>query len=158
MGCTWSVHARALLANGILRVKSFDSVHTCGAVIRTHRNPHTGSKFVSSVVVDRIRGQPLTRPTYVLFALKNEYGLEVSYWVAWLEVEKARGEVYGDHAMSFIQLRWFHHCRPLLFLDGMFLQDRFKGNLLAATAKEGNQGEGLFPVAFAIVDSENSAN
>ncbi|XP_028108794.1 uncharacterized protein LOC114307592 [Camellia sinensis] len=50
----------------------------------------------------------------------------------------------------------FNYCWPLLFLDGTFLEGKFKGNLLAATAKDGNQG--LFPVAFAIVDSENSAN
>ncbi|KAK9292967.1 hypothetical protein L1049_020949 [Liquidambar formosana] len=33
----------------------------------------------------------------------------------------------------------FHYCRPLLFLDGTFLKGRYKGNLLAATAKDGNQ-------------------
>ncbi|XP_028078374.1 uncharacterized protein LOC114280226 [Camellia sinensis] len=141
-----------------------------------------------------MRGQPLVRPTDVVFDLKNDYGLDISYRVAWLGVEKVRGEVYGDHAMSFDQLRWyseavmeknpnsyiclefdqkserfvryfilfracidgFNHCRPFLFLDGTFLKGRFKGNLLAVTAKDDNQG--LFPVAFAIVDSENSSN
>ncbi|CAL5440549.1 unnamed protein product [Camellia sinensis] len=126
--------------------------------------------------------------------MKDGYGLDISYRVAWLGVEKARNEVFGDHAMSFDQLRWysdavmennphsyinldfdqqterfvryfiafracidgFNGCRPLLFLDGTFLKGRFKGTLLAATAKDGNQG--LFPVAFAIVDSENSSN
>ncbi|KAL7190622.1 hypothetical protein ACSBR2_022828 [Camellia fascicularis] len=33
----------------------------------------------------------------------------------------------------------FKHCRPLLFLDGTFLNGRFKGNLLAATSKDGNR-------------------
>ncbi|KAL7212462.1 hypothetical protein ACSBR2_015200 [Camellia fascicularis] len=50
----------------------------------------------------------------------------------------------------------FNHCRPLLFLDGTFLKGRFKGNLLATITKDGNQG--LFSVAFAIVDSENACN
>ncbi|XP_028073845.1 uncharacterized protein LOC114276252 [Camellia sinensis] len=164
--CSWSVHSRMLLSSGVLCIKRFDSVHTCGAVVRTCRNPHTGSDLVSTVVVDRVRDQPLTRPTDVVFDLKNEYGLDISYRVAWLGVEKARAEVYGDHATSFDQLRYFisfrtyidgfNHCRPLLFLDGTFLKGRFKSNLLAATAKDANQG--LFPIAFAIVDSENSAN
>ncbi|KAL7224288.1 hypothetical protein ACSBR1_025699 [Camellia fascicularis] len=107
MGCTWLVHTRVLSAKGILRVKSFDSVHTCGTAVKTHRNLRTGSEVVSSVVVDWVRDQPLTRPTDVLFDLKNEYGLEISYRVAWLGVEKDRSEVYGDHAMSFDQLRWY---------------------------------------------------
>ncbi|XP_028095018.1 uncharacterized protein LOC114295037 [Camellia sinensis] len=193
-GCVWSVHARAFPSSGVLCIKRFDSVHKCGAIVRTYRNPRTGSELVSTVFVDWMRGQPLVRPTDVVFDLKNDYGLDISYRVAWLGVEKVRGEVYGDHAMSFDQLRWyseavmeknpnsyiclefdqkserfvryfilfracidgFNHCRPFLFLDGTFLKGRFKGNLLAVTAKDDNQG--LFPVAFAIVDSENSSN
>ncbi|XP_028058703.1 uncharacterized protein LOC114262537 [Camellia sinensis] len=50
----------------------------------------------------------------------------------------------------------FNSCRPLLFLDGTFLKGKYKGQLLAATAKDGNNG--LFPVAFAVVDSETMAN
>ncbi|CAL5325348.1 unnamed protein product [Camellia sinensis] len=194
IGCMWSVHARMLPSTGVLCIKRFDSVHSCGAAVRTYRNPRTGSELVSTVVVDQVRDQPLTHPADVVFDLKKKYGLEISYHVAWLGVEKAMGEVYGDHAMSFDQLWWysdsvmeknpnsyinlefehqtgkfiryfisfrvcidgFNHCRPLLFLDGTFLKGRFKGNLFAATAKDGNQG--LFPVAFAVVDSENAVN
>ncbi|KAK9284680.1 hypothetical protein L1049_023856 [Liquidambar formosana] len=34
----------------------------------------------------------------------------------------------------------FWYCRPIVFLDGTFLKGRYKGNLLAATAKDGDQG------------------
>ncbi|KAK9291102.1 hypothetical protein L1049_009289 [Liquidambar formosana] len=34
----------------------------------------------------------------------------------------------------------FWYCRPMLFLDGTFLKGRYKGNLLTATAKDGDQG------------------
>ncbi|KAL2486355.1 MuDR family transposase [Abeliophyllum distichum] len=50
----------------------------------------------------------------------------------------------------------FNHCRPVLFIDGTFLKGRFKGILLSATAKNGNQG--LYPLAYAVVDSENYDN
>ncbi|KAK9281019.1 hypothetical protein L1049_003911 [Liquidambar formosana] len=33
----------------------------------------------------------------------------------------------------------FNHCRPMLFLNGTFLKARYKGNLLATTAKYENQ-------------------
>ncbi|KAL7255184.1 hypothetical protein ACSBR1_009363 [Camellia fascicularis] len=182
-GCLWSVHGKVATLNG---------VHSCSAAVRTFRNLCTGSELVSIVITDHVREQPLTRPTDVVFDMKNAYGLDVSYRVTWLGVEKARGEVYGDHAMSFNQLRWYsnavmennphsyinldfdqktsrfvryfisfhacidglNYCHPLLFLNGTFLKGRFKGNLLATTAKDGNQG--LFPVAFAIVDFENA--
>lgn len=177
-GCAWLVHARVSASNGILSLKRFNRVHSCGAAVRTYRNPRTGSDLVSDVIASRVREQPLTRPTNVVFDMKDGYGLDISYRVAWLGVETARNEVFGDHAMSFDHLRWysdavmhnnprsyinldfdqqtgrfmryfisfracidgFNNCRPLLFLDGTFLKGRFKETLLAATAKDGNQG------------------
>lgn len=50
----------------------------------------------------------------------------------------------------------FNNCRPFLCLDGAHLKGRFKGTLLAATGKDADQG--LFPLAFAIVGTENDDN
>lgn len=47
-------------------------------------------------------------------------------------------------------------CRPLLFLDRIPLNSKYQGDLLAATAVDGN--DGIFPVAFAVVDSETEDN
>ncbi|XP_051140361.1 uncharacterized protein LOC127257887 isoform X2 [Andrographis paniculata] len=47
-------------------------------------------------------------------------------------------------------------CRPLLFLDSIFLKSKYQGSLLAATAADGE--DGVFPVAFAIVDDESDDN
>ncbi|KAF5193063.1 Far1-related sequence like, partial [Thalictrum thalictroides] len=47
-------------------------------------------------------------------------------------------------------------CRPLLFLDNLPLNSRFKESLLVATALDGD--DGVFPVAFAVVDEENVDN
>ncbi|KAL7194752.1 hypothetical protein ACSBR1_035064 [Camellia fascicularis] len=112
------------------------------------------------------RMHALTRPTNVVYDLKKDYGLEVSYRVAWLGVEKARGEMFGAHSISFDQLRWYNIAvmenNPGSYINidydqhnNRFLR-KFKGNLLAATVKDGNQG--LFPLAIAIVDSENTTN
>ncbi|XP_028094307.1 uncharacterized protein LOC114294374 [Camellia sinensis] len=173
----WSVHARVLHANGFFYVRKWNGLHTCGVSVRTPKNPRVGSDLVSDVISERVRDKPLTRPTDVVYDLKKDYGLEVSYRVAWLGVEKARGEMFGTHSISFDQLRWysdavmtnnpgsyinieydeqhnhfsryfisfkacidgFAYYRPMLFLDGTFLKEKFKGNLLAATAKDGNQ-------------------
>ncbi|KAL7172677.1 hypothetical protein ACSBR2_032203 [Camellia fascicularis] len=106
-GCAWSVHTRVLPLSGVLCVKRFDGVHTCGATVRTYDNPRTGFELVSSVVADQVREQALIRPMDMVFDLKNDYGLDISYRIACLCVKKAMGEVYGDHAMSFDQLRWY---------------------------------------------------
>ncbi|KAL7242827.1 hypothetical protein ACSBR1_015257 [Camellia fascicularis] len=51
-------------------------------------------------------------------------------------------------------IQGFRHCRPLLFIDGTFLKGKYKGTLLTATAKDGDQG--FFPLAMAIVDTETT--
>ncbi|CAL5398215.1 unnamed protein product [Camellia sinensis] len=175
-GYKWIVYARKLEANGTLT------------------NRLVGSELVADIMAERIRDMLVTRPTEVMLNMKQDYGLDITYRVAWLGVEKARGELFGAHSISFDHLRWysaavmehnpgsyitlehdeqthrftrffisfkacidgFTHCRPLLFLDATFLKGRFKGFLLAATAKDGNQG--LFPLAYAVVDSENTTN
>ncbi|KAL7214473.1 hypothetical protein ACSBR1_026811 [Camellia fascicularis] len=193
-GCTWSVHARMLKANQFFYLRKWNSVHSCDVSVRTSNHPRVGSNMVADIMAARVRDRPLTRPTDVVLDLKDDYGLDVNYRVAWLGIEKARGELFGAYSVSFYQLCWyreivmqynpgsyvdidydehnyrfryffisfkacidgFRHCRPLLFLDGTFLKGRFKGVLLVATAKDGNQG--LFPLAYAIVDSENNTN
>ncbi|KAL7199229.1 hypothetical protein ACSBR2_021502 [Camellia fascicularis] len=130
-------------------------------------NPLVDSDLVADIIAKRVRERPLTRLIKVILDLKQDYGLDITYHVAWLGVEKARGKLFDAHSISFDQLRWynntamehnfgFNHCRPLLFLNATFLKGCFKGFLLAATAKDGNQG--LFPLSYAVVDFENTAN
>jgi hypothetical protein len=47
-------------------------------------------------------------------------------------------------------------CRPLIFLDSTPLNSKYQGMLLAATAADGD--DGVFPVAFAVVDDETDEN
>ncbi|KAL7252745.1 hypothetical protein ACSBR1_007336 [Camellia fascicularis] len=121
------------------------NVHTCGAVVWTYRNLHTRSELVSSVVSDRVRGQPLIRPTDVVFDLKNGYGLDISYRVEWLGVEKTGGEVYGDHAMSFHQLRWVQSLSAFVF-PGQNIPQRqnfpmYKWDVMKLTTNRNNMKE-----------------
>ncbi|XP_028104093.1 uncharacterized protein LOC114303140 [Camellia sinensis] len=51
-------------------------------------------------------------------------------------------------------IQGFRHCRPLLFIDGTFLKGKYKGTLLTATAKDGDQG--FFPLVMAVVDMETT--
>ncbi|KAL7233155.1 hypothetical protein ACSBR1_016901 [Camellia fascicularis] len=179
--------------------------HSCGVAVRTAKNPRVGSELVSDVISKWIRDRPLTHPIDVVYDLKKYYGLEISYRVTRLGIEKACGKIFGAHSISFNQLQWYNNavmdnnrgsyinidyneqnhrferifisfkacidgfnpCHPLLFLDGTFLKGKFKGNLLMASVKDGNQGwsfplhtfvHRFIPLAIAIVDSENTVN
>lgn len=47
----------------------------------------------------------------------------------------------------------FPFMRKVVVVDGTFLQGKYKGTLLTATAQDGNFQ--IFPLAFAVVDTEN---
>ncbi|KAG7537163.1 Transposase MuDR plant [Arabidopsis suecica] len=47
-------------------------------------------------------------------------------------------------------------CRPLLFLDSADLNSKYQGVMLVATAPDAE--DGIYPVAFAVVDSETEDN
>ncbi|XP_004309311.1 PREDICTED: uncharacterized protein LOC101313268 [Fragaria vesca subsp. vesca] len=53
-------------------------------------------------------------------------------------------------------MKGFQFCRPILFIDATFITNKYKGQLIGASAKDANQG--LYPVAYAIVDSETESN
>ena len=48
----------------------------------------------------------------------------------------------------------FHHCRPVISIDGTFLTGQYKGTLLVAVASDANNQ--LLPIAYAIVESEST--
>ncbi|XP_020254285.1 uncharacterized protein LOC109831366 [Asparagus officinalis] len=50
----------------------------------------------------------------------------------------------------------FQYCRPLLSIDGTHLYGKYKGVLLVTTGVDAD--DGLFPLAFAVVDIENTEN
>ncbi|KAL7197128.1 hypothetical protein ACSBR1_037032 [Camellia fascicularis] len=81
MSCKWFVHGRVLINSSIFFIMKFDNVHTYGVVAR-----RSCSKMLKK-------------------KLKKQYGIDVSYRVAWLGVDKTRGKLFGDFTSSFDQLR-----------------------------------------------------
>ncbi|XP_028093514.1 uncharacterized protein LOC114293609 [Camellia sinensis] len=152
-------------SNQFFYLKRWTKIHSCGADVRTSKNPRLSSDLVSNVVSERVRDRPLTRPTDVAYTFKADYGLDISYHIAWLGVEKVREAMHCDYLTSFDQLRWYGDAVQR-YNPGSHINidydlktsqfKRYKGQLLVATAKDGNQG--LFPIAFAIVDSEGESN
>ena len=45
-------------------------------------------------------------------------------------------------------------CRPLIGLDGCFLKGEYRGQLLTAIGKDGNNQ--MLPIAYAVVEAETT--
>ncbi|XP_028065541.1 uncharacterized protein LOC114268558 [Camellia sinensis] len=138
--CTWSVHGRKLEANRFFYLRKWNSEHICGVAVRMSTHPLVGSDLVADIVSERVRDRPLTRPTEVILDLKQDYGLDISYRVAWLGVEKARGELFGLFPLSYAVVdsentsywSWFlHHLAQVVHGDRplTFVSDRNLGLL-----------------------------
>lgn len=48
------------------------------------------------------------------------------------------------------------HCRPVISVDATFLKNKYRGMMMIASTLDGDNK--IFPLAFAIVDSENNAS
>ncbi|CAA0824763.1 Unknown protein, partial [Striga hermonthica] len=68
------------------------------------------------------------------------------------------GGVFKCFYVGFSALRqgFLQGCRPIIGLDGAFLKTFLGGVLLCAVGKDGNNQ--IFPLAWAVVDSENESN
>ncbi|KAL7226064.1 hypothetical protein ACSBR1_021239 [Camellia fascicularis] len=109
--------------------------------------------------VDKARGGLFGDFTYSIDQLRwyLETGMRTNPGSVFeLDVDESSGCFWRLFVAFHGCLYGFLLCRPLLFVDGTFLKGRYKGHLLTATSKDGNQG--LFPLAFAIVDAENQDN
>ncbi|XP_020415494.1 uncharacterized protein LOC109948013 [Prunus persica] len=193
-GCEWHVHVVKSNVNGFFYIKNLNNVHSCSSLIREKRNKAMGSRLVSSIVKDKVRSNPLVRPIELITDLKENYGLDIPYHVAWYRKESATKDLHGDEELSYAHLPWyvdvlkasnvgshcvldcgedgsrfqrificfkasidgFLWCRPMLFIDGTFITNKYKGTLLGATAKNGNRE--VFPFAFGIVSGETVDN
>ncbi|CAA0813182.1 MuDR family transposase, partial [Striga hermonthica] len=67
------------------------------------------------------------------------------------------GSVFKCFYVGFSALRqgFLQGCRPIISLDGAFLKTFLGGVLLCAVGKDGNNQ--IFPLAWAVVDSENES-
>ncbi|XP_024013600.1 uncharacterized protein LOC112087822 [Eutrema salsugineum] len=100
---------------------------------------------------DLVRGSPEkgyeTLPAYLYMIKRDNPGTFTRLEVDGSERFKYLFIAYGASMSGFPFLR------KVVVVDGTYLQGKYKGTLLIATAQDGNFQ--IFPIAFAIVDTEN---
>ncbi|XP_028085237.1 uncharacterized protein LOC114286284 [Camellia sinensis] len=142
-GCMWNVHGKVENANGFFYIRKLNNVHTCGAEVRTMNHSRMSSDLVADLIVEGVRDNPLTRPVHVVQDFKLGYGLRLRWYV---DVAKS------CNPGSYIEFECDDDTKQFKRLF-----ERFRGNLLAATGKDGNQDRNLglvevlpkvFPMAF----------
>ncbi|XP_070055072.1 uncharacterized protein [Nicotiana tomentosiformis] len=101
-----------------------------------------------------LRGHPVDSysrlPSYL-------YILEKTYPGSVVKLEKTKNDyfLYALVALSASIKDW-KHCRQVVVVDGNFLKSAYKGIMLTASTMDATGS--IFPLAYAVVDSENDAS
>ncbi|XP_039145643.1 uncharacterized protein LOC120282874 [Dioscorea cayenensis subsp. rotundata] len=163
--CQWRVHASRDRNLPTFRIKTTQNSHTCGGGIGTTSHPRASKKWVRRQVMRKLRDHPLYRAVDIQRDILCDHGVRIPYKQAWMGKEVAKGILHGSDVASHDLLIWYaskvSETNPssivIIEKDGeRFKRGKYGGILLGATAKDGN--EGLFHLAFAIVDNETDDN
>ncbi|VVA10829.1 PREDICTED: MuDR family transposase [Prunus dulcis] len=177
-GCSWRIHASWDSSVQRFRIKNMNKIHTCGREF--WKSYHPTKSWLVSIIKDRLLDSPHLKPKELANGILQDFGIAVNYTQVWRGIEDARELLLGSYREAYNQLPWFcekmaeanpgsnimlftvmigdfnNGCRPIIFLDATSLKSKYHETFFAATALDGD--DGVFPVAFAIVDVENDDN
>ncbi|KAL5568441.1 hypothetical protein UlMin_025016 [Ulmus minor] len=160
--CSWRVRANKLIKSEYWMVTKHVNKHTCPTDFKTTRRRQATSWVVGECIKRRfINPGRVFRPKDVMDDMKQRYGVELSYSVAWRGRECAYENLrLGTPEQSYNLLPGYLHMllqtNPgsvvnLEVTDG----NKFQGVLFTAVCHDANQQ--IFPLAIGVGDSENDA-
>ncbi|KAL6129833.1 hypothetical protein ACLB2K_073182 [Fragaria x ananassa] len=163
--CGWCVKASLLEYNRFFVMTNLVNEHSCHSVVRLQTNKMMGSKIIKSIMLDKVRENPNKKAIDIYHEIKSDMGWR-SLIVRFVESNPSSTIKieYEPETRRFEQMfvcydawmKGFQFCRPIIFIDATFISNKYRGQLIGASAKDANQG--LYPVAYAIVDSETESN
>ncbi|XP_039135715.1 uncharacterized protein LOC120273136 [Dioscorea cayenensis subsp. rotundata] len=165
--CQWCVHASKDENVDTFCVKTIQATHSCCGGTGTTTYPKASKKWDHAVRQTYKRawmGNEVTRAA-IHGNKVSSYGLFLWYMNKVSEMNPDNfiiiendGEQFKSAFFSFwaCLLRFKQGCRPLLFVDETHLLGKYGGILLGEIDKDGN--EGIFHVAFVVVDNEIDDN
>ncbi|XP_073131636.1 uncharacterized protein [Henckelia pumila] len=134
--CGWRIYASKHKRDNLFAIRKCKLQHNCCENnLRSIGHPRADAYWIANVVKEKLRGEPSYRPCTMQMDLQRDFGVELEYCKVW------KGK---------------DGCRPLIFLDGTHIKNKYKGCILVVVSKDAN--DDLFTIAYAIVDAENDAN
>ncbi|XP_040950114.1 uncharacterized protein [Gossypium hirsutum] len=137
------------------------------------------AKSICNCIMPLVKENPIIPVSTLIADMQAQFQYRVSYRKAWLVKQMAMQQLYGDWDESYNELQgpngqlelgrrvfrrlfWtfdpcvkaFSHCKPLVQVDGTWLYGKYTQILLIAVAQDSNGN--VLPIAFAIMESENS--
>ncbi|XP_059631698.1 uncharacterized protein LOC132274437 [Cornus florida] len=155
--CGWKIYASKPEDDDCLIVKTYVSEHTNCLWFQT--NSQASSSYLANKYLEQLR----SNPKMPLQTLKSTIACELNIDVSEHKVKRAKRKalkvIEGDEVEQYGKMREYsmkngfkEGCRPLIGVDECFLKGPYGGHILSAISIDGNNQ--MFPVAFAVVESE----
>ncbi|XP_021752033.1 uncharacterized protein LOC110717599 [Chenopodium quinoa] len=170
--CNWRIHATVLQDGFTWAIKSIKHGHTCD--LNMVNNPMCNCKWAAQKLLEDIRASPDIKGKALNQLLWERFGITMACSSLYKMRSIAMDLIQGGHDESYHKLNLYCHlmeernpgtvafsqfegliggCRGLVGVDGFHLKGNYGGILLSAVSLDGNNE--IFPVAVAVVDSEN---
>ncbi|KAK9289534.1 hypothetical protein L1049_007689 [Liquidambar formosana] len=105
-GCPWQIKARAIRSTPIVRVTTFNNVHSHTAHDLITMALMSKAKGIAAILKDKLRQDPDLTPPKIRSEVKRKYGMNVSYKQAWRAKEKTKMNFCGDVSHTYKLLPW----------------------------------------------------
>ena len=158
--CGWRLYTSVVPGELTFQIKTFQSICTCG---KSFQHSQVVSSYVARKYLQDFGKNPKWEMAEVQHHVRQDISVELNRNQVYRAKRKAREILEGDEKLQYVAL-WDYaimikktnmgtaDCRPIIGLDGCHLKGRFGGQLLTATARDGN--DNMFLVALVVVEQE----
>jgi len=99
-GCQWYLHATPVETTSIFRIRKYTEKHDCFGL--NHRGHIQATEtFIANKIKEKLKEQPLYRPTDVVRDIQRELGIKITYSKAHRAKERAMAEINGTYEEGY---------------------------------------------------------
>ncbi|XP_012832859.1 PREDICTED: uncharacterized protein LOC105953718 [Erythranthe guttata] len=88
--CPWRINASIDKSNNYFYIRKYNNNHMCGIFFDTASKKRDTSDVIS--------------PRKIQAQIKENYGLDITYYVSWRSTGGGRDKIFGDHGLSYSYL------------------------------------------------------
>ncbi|XP_075095337.1 uncharacterized protein LOC142173613 [Nicotiana tabacum] len=141
--CEWRFKASSINKSQMFKVIEFNNKHTCPLKDKVYEQRQASSSLIGGMIRSKLTNHKRKyTPKDIINDVKSDFGIDVSYMLAWRAKEKAMNFLRGEPTNSYNKLP-----RPIVVVDGSHLKSAYTGTFVSAST--------LNCAAYGVIDSEN---
>ncbi|CAA7050363.1 unnamed protein product [Microthlaspi erraticum] len=167
-GCKWRLRAAVKNEPSTFWVTKYVKSHTCSVSDRVRNHKRCTTKYIGKLFLDRTGLIEGIVPQHIRDSMRRMFGMKLDYTASYRALKHAQDLVWGTAEEGYANLPSYLqrikdanpgtvtdlYLRRVIVVDGTHLTGKYGGALLVAAGQDANFQ--IFPLAFAVVDAEDS--